>query len=129
MQEPVFEEKIEEPVFMHAYEEYGVLYCASSTSKGVYWYTYVMNNPLLYTDPSGYNTKSYVDEIVWNLGMRGLDTWTDEYGYHNPIDPPHMQMDRGTGGGGNGGSGVGGYWQTTNTYGFIGGLGHFDWGG
>ena len=26
MQEPVFEEKIEEPVFMHVYEENGVLY-------------------------------------------------------------------------------------------------------
>ena len=55
--------------------------------------------------------------------MRGLDTWSADNGYHT-IDLPHMQMDRGSGGGGNGGS-ESGYWQTTNTYGFIGVLGHF----
>jgi Domain of unknown function (DUF6973) len=54
MQEPVFEEKIEELVFTHVYEENGVLYCASQTSEGVYCYTYCLNNPLIYTDPSGY---------------------------------------------------------------------------
>ena len=54
MQEPVLEEKIEEPVFMCAYEENGVLYCASSTSQEDYYYTYVLNNPLTFTDPSGY---------------------------------------------------------------------------
>ena len=53
MQEPVFEEKIEVPVFTHMYEENGVLYCASSTSEGVYYYTYALNNPLLFADPSG----------------------------------------------------------------------------
>ena len=41
---------------MHMYQENGVLYCASSTSQGVYYYTYALNNPLKYTDPSGYQT-------------------------------------------------------------------------
>ncbi|MFH0757876.1 MAG: hypothetical protein V2B15_11355 [Bacteroidota bacterium] len=53
MQEPVFEEKIEEPVYLHVYEENGVLYCACTTSEGLYWYTYALNNPLIYTDPTG----------------------------------------------------------------------------
>lgn len=53
MQEPVFEEKIKEPVFTNVYEENGVLYCASSTSKGVYWHTYALNYPLWFVDPSG----------------------------------------------------------------------------
>ena len=56
MQEPVFEEKIEEPVFTCVYEENGVLYCASSTSERGYYYTYVLNNPLKYVDPTGYET-------------------------------------------------------------------------
>ena len=46
MQEPVFEPEIEEPAFIHVYEENGVLYCVSSTSEGDYYYTYVLNNPL-----------------------------------------------------------------------------------
>ncbi len=69
MQEPVFEEKIEEPVFMHVYEENGVLYCASSTSQGVYWYTYALNNPLTFSDPSGY----YVNPIV--ASDQGVLNW------------------------------------------------------
>lgn len=48
MQEPIFKEKLEETVFT-VYEENVVLYCASSTSKGVYWYTYALNNsPVIY---------------------------------------------------------------------------------
>ena len=44
-----------EPVIenTYAYEENGVLYCASATQKGVYCYTYARNNPLMYTDPDG----------------------------------------------------------------------------
>ena len=43
------------PVIQNAYtyEENGVLYCASATQKGVYRYSYCLNNPLKYTDPSG----------------------------------------------------------------------------
>jgi hypothetical protein len=37
----------------YAYEENGVLYCASTTEKGIYCYTYARNNPLMYTDPDG----------------------------------------------------------------------------
>jgi len=59
MQEPVFEQEIEEPVFTHVYEENEVLYCASSTSEGVYWYTYALNNPLRFTDPSGYVLQTF----------------------------------------------------------------------
>lgn len=53
MQESVFETETEAPVYTHVYEENGVLYCASSTSKGGYYYTYCLNNPLIYTDPTG----------------------------------------------------------------------------
>ncbi len=53
MQKPIFEEKIEEPVFTCVYEENGVLYCASSTSQGSYYYTYCLNNPLIYVDEDG----------------------------------------------------------------------------
>lgn len=63
-------------------------------------YAYVMNNPLLYTDPSGYNAQLYVDAIVNYLRKRGLDSWSTSDGFHNAIDLPHMQMERGSGGAG-----------------------------
>ena len=46
-----------EPVIQNAYtyEENGVYYCASATQKGVYWYIYARNCPLMYTDPDGEN--------------------------------------------------------------------------
>jgi len=52
-----------EPVIenTYAYEENGVLYCASATQKGVYCYTYCLNNPLKYVDPTG-NLYSPVDD-------------------------------------------------------------------
>ena len=45
----------EKPVIQNAYtyEENSVLYCAGATQKGVYCYTYCLNNPLKYIDPSG----------------------------------------------------------------------------
>lgn len=64
MQEPVLVEKIEEPVFTCVYEENGVLYCASSTSQEDYYYSYVLNNPLTFTDPSGYFTQIDFTTIV-----------------------------------------------------------------
>jgi len=84
MQEPVFEEKIEEPVFTHVYEEKGVLYCASSTSKGVYWYTYVMNNPLRFTDPSGYYLEKAYEEAELRRGQGGSSSGSwDPFGWLN----------------------------------------------
>jgi len=69
MQEPVFEEKNEEPVFTCVYEEKGVLYCATSTSKRGYYYTYALNNPLTFSDPTGY----YVNPIV--ASDQGVLNW------------------------------------------------------
>ena len=48
-----------EPVIQntYTYEENGVYYCASATEKGVYWYSYARNCPLMYTDPDG--------EFIW----------------------------------------------------------------
>ena len=48
-----------EPVIQntYTYEENGVYYCASATEKGVYWYIYARNCPLMYTDPDG--------ELLW----------------------------------------------------------------
>lgn len=64
MQESIFEEKIDAPVYTHVYEEKGGLYCASKPSEGVSCYTYVLNNPLKFIDPTGYtNTRpSDIDE-------------------------------------------------------------------
>jgi len=63
----VFNEQ--KPVIENAYtyEENGVLYCASATQKGVYRYSYCLNNPLKYVDPSG-------------------DTWYDIAGNRRYID-------------------------------------------
>lgn len=52
-QEPAQEEEKPASYPTHVYEENGVYYCASATQNGVYWYTYCLNNPLVYTDPSG----------------------------------------------------------------------------
>jgi len=61
----VFNEQ--KPVIENAYtyEENGVLYCASATQKGVYCYTYCLNNPLKYRDPSG---NRFVD--TWYTDVR-----------------------------------------------------------
>jgi len=53
----VFEEPEQVIQNGYMYEENGVLYCASGTQKGVYWYVYARNNPLSYTDPNG--------EFIW----------------------------------------------------------------
>lgn len=37
----------------HVYEENGFYYCATASENGVYWYSYCLNNPLVYTDPDG----------------------------------------------------------------------------
>jgi hypothetical protein len=45
----------EKPVISssYEYEENGVYYCTTETEKGVYWYMYCLNNPLMLKDPSG----------------------------------------------------------------------------
>jgi len=48
------------------YEENGVLYCASATEKGVYCYSYCLNNPLMYTDPSGQSYRDVFDDYGIN---------------------------------------------------------------
>ena len=82
MQLPVFEEKIEEPAFIHVYEEKGVLYCASSTSEGDYYYTYVLNNPLRFVDPSGYRPVGIFEEeaLMNNNGGGPSGSW-DAFGW------------------------------------------------
>jgi len=49
----VFEEQ--KPLIQcgYTYEENSVYYCTNATEKGVYCYTYCLNNPLMYTDPTG----------------------------------------------------------------------------
>jgi len=54
---------------VYTYEENGVLCCASATQKGVYWYTYCLNNPLKYKDPTG-NKYSELDDI-WEVNREG----------------------------------------------------------
>jgi len=57
----------------YTYEENGVLYCASATQKGVYCYSYCLNNPLKYKDPTGnkYELGEYRDEYGKYLGWDG----------------------------------------------------------
>jgi hypothetical protein len=66
----VFNEQ--KPVIENAYtyEENGLLYCASATEKGFYCYSYCLNNPLSYVDPTGQFFTKYKD---WN-GNLLLDT-------------------------------------------------------
>jgi len=72
----------------YMYEENGVLYCASGTQKGVYCYTYCLNNPLHYTDPSG---NGFVEALLnflfipARLGSEAF-TWIDDKmnGYTRP---------------------------------------------
>ena len=52
-QESVVEEEKTPSYPTRVYEENGVYYCASTTQNGVYWYVYCLNNPMVYTDPSG----------------------------------------------------------------------------
>jgi hypothetical protein len=57
-------------------------------------YTYCLNNPLVYSDPSGYTYKAYMDYIYdeGNYWYRGQapGTWTDWQSYH------HMGGDEGS---------------------------------
>ena len=63
------------------YEENGVLYCASATEKGVYCYSYCLNNPLMYTDPSGQSYRDVFDD--YGINRRGeislLRPTTDDF--------------------------------------------------
>ena len=63
----VFEEQ--KPLIQcgYTYKENSVLYCTSATEKGVYCYTYCLNNPLKYTDPSG--DLWFVPLIAMGVGM------------------------------------------------------------
>lgn len=65
-QEPVFKEETRPPFLTHEYEENGVLYCATQTENRLYWYTYVLNNPLVYTDPTGqkFNPFGWFDNLM-----------------------------------------------------------------
>ena len=55
-----------EPVIQntYTYEENGVYYCASATQKGVYWYVYARNCPLMYTDPDGEFIQYIIGAVV-----------------------------------------------------------------
>jgi len=57
-------------------------------------YTYCLNNPLKYSDPSGYSYKAYMDDTYdeGNYRYRGQapGTWTDWQSYH------HMGGDEGS---------------------------------
>ncbi|MDR0206082.1 MAG: hypothetical protein LBI45_02335 [Bacteroidales bacterium] len=60
----------QKPVIENAYtyEENGVLYCASGTQKGVYRYSYCLNNPLKYVGPSGQrwqDVDDWVERVVY----------------------------------------------------------------
>ena len=79
----VFEET--EPVVYSSYNyaENGVLYCASATEKGVYWYSYCLNNPLKYTDPTG---QRFVDD-EWDFNKEtGTFTWVSDRGRDECVD-------------------------------------------
>ena len=70
----------------YTYEENGVLYCASGTQKGVYWYVYARNNPLSYTDPSGEFIQYIFGAIIggfsgWQMGKAAGATGWKMFGY------------------------------------------------
>lgn len=67
-QEPAQEEEKPASYPTHVYEENGVYYCASATQNGVYWYTYCLNNPLIYTDPDG-EWFVFEDAIIAGVGF------------------------------------------------------------
>ncbi|MBD3182969.1 hypothetical protein GF312_11810 [Candidatus Poribacteria bacterium] len=91
MQDPVAEQKTKDPVLTRVYKENGVIYCASSTSKGVYCYRYALNNPLKYADPSGYKigilaqTASGIQDDIGPIGSAGGGISWPRYGtLHSP---------------------------------------------
>jgi hypothetical protein len=48
------------------------------SENGVYWYGYCLNNPLRYTDPTGYNA---VDDFVAGMIANGYNHWNSSTGY------------------------------------------------
>jgi len=78
IQNYVFNEPVAVIENSYTYEENGVLYCASATEKGVYCYSYCLNNPLMYTDPSGQSYSPYFDRNGNHLG-------NDENGWSGKI--------------------------------------------
>jgi hypothetical protein len=53
----------------YEYEEKVVFYCATATQEGVYRYSYCLNNPLKYTDPSG---ERWLDvDDIWEFDREG----------------------------------------------------------
>jgi len=55
---PVIQESVFEPqkpviYTSYTYTQNTVIYNATATQKGVYRYSYAINNPMMYTDPDG----------------------------------------------------------------------------
>ncbi len=57
IQKPIFEPQKLVIYASFTYTKNTVIYHATATQEGVYCYTYVLNNPLIYTDPTG--------EFIW----------------------------------------------------------------
>jgi hypothetical protein len=83
-------------------------------ANGFNRYTYVLNNPLIYTDPSGYNTKLYIDAIVSYLQSKGLNSWSVSGGFQNGAPTLSNGYNDASGGGASwGGDSGGGYSYTS----------------